>query len=280
MKIEKLLLTGGGGLVGSILTPMLKEKYAVTHFDMKPVGDGLPCIEGDLRDRDAVGKACQGMDAVLHIGALHGPAWKQCGDDMGFDVNVTGTKNILEAAAAAGVQRVVFASSIWATGHNAPAAPYLPIDEELPREPAEMYGLTKILCEKMCRYATATNGLSTIVIRPGGIGRPDAYAPDALRYALGMVDVRDVAQACVLALEAPEEMRHEVFIITADSPLCAVDGDAFRRDPLAAVEAALPALAEKVRKGELELNAGMEWYTIEKAKRLLGYEPEYNFQAE
>ena len=231
MKIEKVLLTGGGGLVGSILVPMLKEKYDVTHFDVKPTDDGLPFIEGDLRDSEMVKKACEGMDAVLHIGALHGPAWKECGDDMGFDVNVTGTKNVLEAAAEAGVQRVVFASSIWATGHGSPAAPSLPIDEDLPREPAEMYGLTKILCEKMCRYAAAKHEMSTIVLRPGGIGRPEAYASDSLRYALGMVDVRDVAQAFVLALEAPEDMNHEVFIITADSPFCAVDGEAFREDP-------------------------------------------------
>ncbi|MBM4083095.1 MAG: NAD(P)-dependent oxidoreductase, partial [Planctomycetes bacterium] len=126
---RKVLLTGGSGLVGRTLAPMLRERWDVTHFEAKDPGDGLPCVLGDLRDSKAVAAACKGMDAVLHVAALHGKAWAQAGDDVGFGVNVIGTKNILEGAAKSGVKRVVFTSSIWATGHG-PNPPYLPIDEE------------------------------------------------------------------------------------------------------------------------------------------------------
>ena len=276
MDIKRVLLTGGNGLVGRALAPLLREKYDVTHFEIKAPGDGLPCIEGDLRDAAAVAHACQGMDAVLHVAALHGKTWAQAGDDVAFQVNVLSTNNIFEGAAKAGAQRVVFTSSIYATGHER-NAPYLPIDEGLPREPAELYGLTKLLGEQMCRYATSVHGLSTIALRPGGISPADVHAPNVVRYMAGAVDVRDVAQAQMLALEAPADMMHEVFVITADSPLCQVDPKDYQADPVGTLDKLMPGAAQLVAEGKLELSPNMEWYTVDKARRMLGYQPRYNF---
>jgi len=273
----RVLLTGGSGLVGRTLAPLLSAQWEVTHFDAVDPGDGLPFIEGDLRDGAAVATACRGMEAVVHVAALHGAAWARAGDDAGFAVNVVGTKNILEGAVAAGVKRVVFTSSIWATGHAADP-PYLPIDEDLPRQPAELYGLTKILGEQMCKYATANHGVSTLCLRPGGIRPAEAYGPNQACYLGGVVDVRDVAQAHLLALEAPEALAHGAFVITADSPLCCVSPDRFRTDPVAALETVVPGVADLAARGGLELDPGMEWYSVEKARKLLGYDPRYNFR--
>jgi len=280
MQIRKILLTGGCGLTGRTLAPMLKDTYDVTHFEMRDPGDGLPFIQGDLRSSQEVAKACEGMDAVIHVAALHGKAWNELGDDMGFEVNVTGTKNILEGAASAGVKRVVFTSSIWASGHGSPPPDCLPMDEEMQREPAELYGLTKILGEQMCRYATAKDGISTVVLRPGGIRPAEMYEPGYVGFLTAAVDVRDVAQAHVLGLQAPDEMTHEVFIITADSPLSNVDPEAFRQDPARTLDSVVPGAGELVRTGTLQLGAGAEWYTVEKAKRMLGYRPEFGFVLE
>ncbi len=273
---KKVLLTGGSGLVGRTLVPRLTPRWDVTHLDVKDPGDGLPCIVGDLRDAALVARACKGMDAVLHVAALHGKAWAVAGDDAGFEVNVIGTKNILDGAAAAGAKRVVFTSSIWATGHG-PNPPYLPIDELLPRQPAELYGLTKIMGEQMCRYAAARHGISTIALRPGGIRPAETYGPCQPCYLGAAVDVRDAADAHVLALEAPQSLRHEEFVITADSPLCRVRADDFRKDPAAAFDRVVPGAAALVAQDRLRLSPDMEWYTIEKARRLLGYNPRYNF---
>ena len=275
-ELRTVLLTGGNGLVGRTLAPMLRDTYDLTHFEMADPEDGLPFIEGDLRDSQAVADACKGIDAILHVAALHGRAWDEAGDEVGFEVNVIGTKNILEGAAQAGVKRVVFTSSIWATGHGV-APPYLPIDENLPREPFELYGLTKIVGEQICRYATSKHGLSTIVLRPGGIAPADAYAPNQVKYLAGVVDVRDVAHAHVLALEAPEDMRHEVFVVTADSPLCKVDPDEFRADPVGTLDKVVSGAARLASQGKLQLSPDLEWYTVAKAKRMLGYEPKHNF---
>lgn len=276
MSKPNVLLTGGSGLLGRTLTPMLAARWNVTHLEMTAPGDGLPLVQADLRDADAVAATCDGMDAIVHVAALHGRAWSEAGDDVSFKVNVTGTKNIIEGAIKAGVKRIVFTSSIWATGHG-PNPPYLPIDEDLPREPAELYGLTKVLGEAMCRYASSTHGISTIVIRPGGIAPADAYDAHNARYLSACVDVRDVAQAHKLALEAPESMLHEVFVVTAESPLCQVNPDTYREDPISALEAVVPGSATLAGAGNLSLPPDLEWYTVAKAKKQLGYRPEYNF---
>ena len=273
----RVLLTGGTGLLGRALAPLLRERYEVTHFDVSDPGDGLPFILGDLRNPLQVTAACRGMDMVLHVAALHGKAWAAAGDDVGFAVNVVGTKNILEGAGAAGVKRVVFTSSIWATGHDAPPAPTLPLDEGLTREPAELYGLSKILGEQMCRYASAKYGFSALVLRPGGIRPAEAYAGLQTGFLVGSVDVRDVAQAQVLALAAPESLRHDVFIITADSPLCQIASQAYKADPAGTLDRCVPGVAALVRAGKLQLPAAGEWYSVAKAKRGLGYQPRFNF---
>lgn len=278
MTIEKVLLTGGCGLVGRRLAQELRARYEVTHLDLADPGDGLACLTADLRDPEAAREACRGVDAVVHVAALHGAAWAQAGDEESFAVNVLGTQNLLEAARLAGVQRFVFTSSIWANGHGDPPPSRLPIDEALDRAPAELYGLTKLLGETMCRYATATYGLSTIALRPGGIVPVDLYDPRHPRYLGGAVDVRDVVQAHVLALEAPDSVRHQVFNITVDSPLCRVDPEAFRRDPVGTLETVAPGARALAEAGQLDLDPRLEWYSIAAAQAVLGYRPQYNFR--
>jgi hypothetical protein len=68
-----------------------------------------------------------------------------------------------------------------------------------------------------------------------------------------------------------------VFIITADSPLARVDPAAYRRDPAGTLDSVVPGAAALVEAGDLQLDPNAEWYTVEKAKRVLGYRPEYNF---
>ncbi|MFW5868880.1 MAG: NAD-dependent epimerase/dehydratase family protein [Armatimonadota bacterium] len=175
----KVLLTGGSGLVGTRLAPLLAERHDVTHFEMRDPGDGLPWIEGDLLDPEAVRDACEGVDAVMHVAAIHGPNWRKLGDHAMFEANVMGTQNVIHAAADAGVRRVVFTSSISATGHGqGTPAPYLPIDEDIPRGPADLYGQSKALGEQICRFATERHGLSTIILRPGFICDEECAFPD------------------------------------------------------------------------------------------------------
>ncbi|MEA3401075.1 MAG: NAD(P)-dependent oxidoreductase [Armatimonadota bacterium] len=275
----KVLLTGGSGLVGSRLAPMVAERHEVTHFEMAEPGDGLPWIEGDLLDAEAVGEACQGMDAIVHVAAIHGAVWRQLGDHAMFETNVMGTHNVLQGAVAARARRVVFTSSISATGHGAgPPAPSLPIDEEIERGPSDLYGLSKQLGEQMCRFAAARHGLSTIILRPGFICAEDVPFERTIDFLFHMVDVRDVARAHLLALEAPEDLAQETFIITADSPLAGVEPLQFFADRIGTLEGLYPGIRELIEDGTLDPSHGREWYSIERARRVLGWEPQHGFE--
>jgi nucleoside-diphosphate-sugar epimerase len=275
---ERILLTGGTGLLGWHVAALLRDRAQVTHFDLADPGDGRPWIKGSLCDAQAVELACQGQDVVIHAAALHGRAWQAAGDHTGFEVNVMGTHHILEGAKKGGAWRVVYTSSIWATGHAPAPAPYLPIDEALPREPLELYGLTKKLGEQMCLFATDRYGFSTICLRPGGICREDAPLQARLGHLFGTVDVRDVAAAHVLALDAPDTMRHERFVITASSPLCQIDPTRFNADRSGVLEQLYPGFGRQVAEGLFTLPTHpVEWYSIAKAASLLGYRPRYGF---
>ncbi len=275
----RVLLTGGGGLVGSRLAPMLAERHDVTHFEIADPGDGLPWIEGDLLGNGAVAAACEGMEAVVHLAAVHGRRWREVGDHAMFQTNVMGTHNILQGAVGAGVRRVVFTSSISATGHgNGPPAPSLPIDEETPRGPSDLYGLSKQLGEQMCRFATARYGLSTMVLRPGYICAEDVPFERTIDFLFHMVEVGDVARAHLLALEAPEELSHGTFIVTADSPLARVEPLQFFADRAGTLEGLFPGIARHIEDGTLDASRGKEWYTIERARRVLGWEPKRGFE--
>ena len=273
-----ILLTGGSGLLGKALVSLLRGQHDLRHFDVTDPCDGLPYTQGDLRDYSAVEDACQGPDAVVHMAALHGAAWSKAGDDVGFDVNVTGTKNILEAARKCNVKRVVLTSSIWATGHSPDPAPYLPLDEEAPRQPRELYGLTKLLGEQMCRYASSQYGFSTICLRPGGIVPADAPIARRMGLLFGAVDVRDVATAHKLALEAPGDMVHEAYVITANSPLRGIKPARFFANPVGTLEELVPGIGGLLTERKVAVPEHAEWYTIAKAQRTLGYHPRHNFE--
>ena len=274
----KVLLTGGSGLVGKRLAPMLAERYEVTHFEMRDPGDELPWIEGDLLDHEAVGAACEGMGAVMHVAAIHGPNWRKLGDHAMFEINVMGTQNVVDAAVRAGVRRLVFTSSISATGHGQGVPPaYLPIDEDIPREPADLYGQSKALGEQICRFAIERYGLSVFMLRPGFICDESVAFPDTMRLLSCMVDVRDVASAHIAALEC-DSVHHGAFLVTADNPLADVEPLRFFGDRRGCLEELYPGIGAFIDDGSLDPMRIDEWYTIARSREVLGWQPEHNFE--
>ena len=274
----KVLLTGGSGLVGKRLAPMLAERHEVTHFEQRDPADGLPWIEGSLLDPEAVREASEGMEAIVHVAAIHGANWRDLGDHAMFETNLMGTQNVVDAAVRAGVRRVVFTSSISATGHGqGPPAPWLPIDEEIPRGPADLYGQSKALGEMICRFATERYGLSTIILRPGFICDESVEFPATFRLLSFMVEVRDVASAHLAALEC-DAVHHSAFVITADSPLAEVEPLRFFADRRGCLESIYPGVGAYIGDGTLDPAAITEWYTIDRARMMLGWEPRLNFE--
>lgn len=160
----RVLVTGGAGFIGSHVVRLLLEEGAdVRVFDSFVSGkrdrlpEGIIVIEGDIRDKTALEKAMQGITHVVHLAAQVSVPASIDDPFFTYDVNVTGTKNVLETARHAGVGRVVYASSAAVYGDH----PELPKTEESPLQPKSPYATSKVANE----VDALASGLSTIGLR-------------------------------------------------------------------------------------------------------------------
>ena len=165
----KILVTGGSGVIGSYLLREFKRcGYCLSCYSRtRPIEKHADWLEGDIGDIDHLKAACKGNDAIVHLSAVPGPG--RTAPETLFQVNVMGTINVLEAAVAQGVGKVVFASSGAATGFTFQTKQlipkYLPIDETHPCEPQDEYGLSKLLGELACKRYSDAYGIQTICLR-------------------------------------------------------------------------------------------------------------------
>jgi nucleoside-diphosphate-sugar epimerase len=209
---RSLLVTGGSGYFGTeMVERALAQGDSVRVFDVNPSSlAGVEFVGGDVRDRDALRTACEGVDVVFH-NVAQVPLAK---DRALFDaVNVTGTANLLVSARDAGVAKVVHTSSSAVFGvpaHN-------PVTETTPCRPLEAYGRAKVQAELLCHQAAAA-GLDVSIVRPRtilGHGRLgimallfEFIADGAPVFVLGsganryqFVHASDLADACLRAAD-------------------------------------------------------------------------------
>lgn len=225
-----ILVTGSAGLIGTALMQVLQEAgYSLRTFDREGTkgAEGVEHETGDLRDFAAVKRVMEGMDAVVHCGAIAND--RKGADEQVLDVNVMGTLNVLIAATQTTVQRVVSFSSINALGcvggHK--KAVQLPIIDAYPRHPMSPYQLSKHLGEEACKMYTERYGLTTISLRPGYVAKPEVYqhwrsntnpqedAKDQANELWAYVDLRDVCEAVKLSLTL-EGVKNDAFLLFAD----------------------------------------------------------------
>ena len=217
----KTLVTGVTGLVGSAVVRKLVARGREVRAMVEPGAtlrtlDGLDVelVRADVRDRDAVHRAHDGVNVVYHLAAIY-KLWLPDAKVM-YDVNVEGTKNVLFAAMRAGVDRVIHTSSIAAVGFAEPGALADESTEFNYWDDADHYIRSKWLSERdALRFAA--EGVPVVVVNPAFVfGERDSgptptggFIVEALRrrvpgYASGgfnAVDVEDVAEAHVLAEE-------------------------------------------------------------------------------
>jgi len=225
----KFLVTGGAGFIGSnIVKRLLEMGHTPVVLDNLSSGyrqnlfPDVLFIEGDVRDGERVARAANGCVVILHLAASVGN--KRSIDHPLEDaaINVLGTLNVLEAARASGINRVVFSSSAGIFGE----LKTLPIAEDHPQDPDSPYGTSKLAAEKMCLVYNKLYGMHNICLRYfnvfGPYQRYDAYgnvipifANRVLKHAAltifgdggqtrDFVNVRDVADANIQAALTPD----------------------------------------------------------------------------
>lgn len=178
----RVLITGGSGRFGRFVVDEARRHAEVTVLDLAPPPADLPHVIADVRDLDALRQAVAGHDAVIHLAGLDSGV--PASEHDYFHVNVQGTWNILAAAEAAGIARVVVCGSIAAYGLE-PLPPRrvpdcLPFDETHPLRPEVAYDLGKQVVEDVAA-CFARRGMTVPCLRPAWIIFPETAADFARR---------------------------------------------------------------------------------------------------
>ena len=157
----RVFLTGSNGRIGTVAERIFKTAgHEVVGYDI--------VHGGDIMDATAVHEAMAGCDWVAHLAMAMG---RQHAPEAVYASGTLGTWNVLQAAQAHGVQRVVVYSSVNAMGYfMGEATPdYLPFNEDHSCRPGRAYGVAKYLGEQTCRLFAGRTGISTISIRPPAV---------------------------------------------------------------------------------------------------------------
>ena len=167
----RALVTGGAGFIGShIAERLLAEGHAARIYDnfssgkranLVPLGGRAEVIEADVRDAGALDRAAEGCDVVFHEAAVVSVPYSVEHPQETHDVNIQGTLNVLQAARARGVRRVVFACSAAIYGED----PALPKHETMAPAPMSPYGVEKITSEYYLQTWQKLYGVETVSLR-------------------------------------------------------------------------------------------------------------------
>src|SRR5262245_60404912 len=149
----KILVTGSAGHLGEALMRTLRAKQ-VEAVGIDVLESPFTDILGSIADRAVVDEAMHGITAVLHAATLHKPHVVSHSRQAFVDTNVTGTLNLLEAAAGKGIQSFIYTSTTSAFGDALtppPGSPAAWITEEVTPIPKNIYGVTKVAAEDLCQ---------------------------------------------------------------------------------------------------------------------------------
>jgi nucleoside-diphosphate-sugar epimerase len=286
----RVVITGGSGRLGQyVVRELFTHNHAVAALDtIKPRECLCPTYTVDLMKIDSFVDHFNNADALVHLARVRFPytengfnvteqKWEFAdirGDADRFNRNVTIANNVLAAAQSCAVKKIVCGSSLAVYGfyYSTDLQPaYLPVDEDYPSRPQDPYGMSKLIGEKLCTALSQKTSAQVASLRFAGIyteahrsmllerkNNPIARGTGAL---WSYIDARDAARACRLALEA-DFGGHQAFNVCAPWTIM----DTPTRELIARY---LPRVTD-LRSGLDDRASG---YSIEKAKRLLRFEP-------
>ena len=271
----RVVVTGSSGQLGGAVVRLLRrDGIEVVGLDRRP-GPGTAVV-GDLRDDRLLRGVVAGADGVIHTAALHAPHLPVAGKTEFVAVNVEGTQRLLDAAGAAGVGRLVFSSSTSVYGHALePVDAAVWVDEALAPQPRDVYDVTKLAAEQLCRLFGSETGAAVLCIRVSRFSFADAphlAVPYCLHRA---VHVEDAARAHQLALLRPIPGPTTV-VVSAASPYRPEDLPELLTGADAVLRRRAPALAAAMTAAGVPLPRRVDRvYAIDAATAVLGYRPDH-----
>lgn len=270
----KVLLTGGSGDLGKVLTPrLLSAGIAVTSLDPAiPTPPDIEHVQGSILDRELTISATKNVDLVVHIAAWHGlHAFRGSRTSSEFwDLNMTGTFNVLDACVQSGTRKVVFISSSSV--------------EDWP----DMYGVTKLLGEELCRSYAERDGLQIIALRPRAFipwWNNDVYtskAEWAKWFARGAIHINDVAESVLLACQTllrSERLFFESLALDGKQDLSEDDRGRWSNvGGKVLLKEKFPSLESLIDSADFIPTDPPTYKDISRAREILGFEPRYGLR--
>lgn len=289
----RILVTGSSGWLGQTLVPRLRQDgHEVVGID--PVPSATTDVVGSVADRGLVRAAMRDFDveAVVHAGARHKPHVETHARSEFVAVNVEGTLNLLEESAAPGskVGRFVFTSTTslmiskeMRAGRSGGATKALWITEEMtPLLPRNIYGVTKLSAEHLCRMFHEAHGLPVLILRTARFFPEEDDMAHAIvqsdantkvnEFLFRRLSVEDAAESHVVALGKAPELGFDTLIISSKTPFAPDDCEALIADAPSVVRRYFPHYPEVYgRLGWTMFESIDRVYDSDRAAKRLGF---------
>jgi nucleoside-diphosphate-sugar epimerase len=288
-----ILVTGSSGHLGEALMRTLQAQRRETiGIDVLP--GAFTQHVGSITDRAFVRRCMKHVTTVLHAATLHKPHVATHGRQDFVDVNITGTLNLLEEAAAAGVSAFVYTSTTSVFGDALvppPGEPAAWITEDVAAVPKNIYGVTKAAAEDLCQLFARNHALRTIVLRTSRFFPEEddnrairaAYADANIKtneFLHRRVDIEDVVSAHLLAAQCAPSAGFAKYIISATTPFARDDAADLRDHAPQVVRRYVPDYeAEFARRGWTMTPSIDRVYDNARARAELGWQPRHDFRA-
>ena len=290
----RLLFTGGSGKAGKYCIDYLRDQgHTILNVDLIDLGhNSVQTRLADITDSGQIfdvmssyanyqeldlGQGVPKFDAVIHFAAI--PRLMMTSDNECYRVNTLGTYNVLDAAIKFGIKKIIFASSettygvCFADGEVKPD--YLPIDENHPTIPQDSYAMSKVVNEATAKSFQRRSGIDIYGLRINNVIEPHEYKekfpvymenPDLRRRNIfSYIDARDLGQMVQKCLDT-DGLGYEVFNVSNDDHSVGLSSEELIETYYQGVEIKIPKVPES-------------FYTNEKAKQLLGFQPCHSWRA-
>lgn len=288
----KILITGSAGHLGEALMRTLPTS-GHTPIGADILASPFTHKVGSITDRGHVRRCMDGVDGVIHTATLHKPHVGTHTRQEFVEVNISGTLNLLEEAAAAGVASFVFTSTTSAFGDALtppPGAPAAWITEEVTPVPKNIYGVTKTAAENLCELFYRNQRLPCLILRtsrffPEADDNPATRAAyedgnvKANEFLYRRVELEDAVSAHLLAVEKAPSIGFGRYIISATTPFTPADLSELQTNAPHVVQRLYPDYeAIYARRGWRMFPTLDRVYVNQRAREELGWRPRYDFR--